>query len=206
MDLLFDFKAVGTRLASVIGTMTRPITVTTTGAVDLLGVRFRPGGLPSFVDLDAAELTDADADLANFWTGAADEIWHRMAEATPADRLGILRKALACLANQKTQADPFIRHSVGKLEAARGGLRIDDLQKSTGLSTRQLERKFRRHVGISPKAFARVVRFKGAAAAALANPETPDWVALAGEFGFADQAHLVREFKTFSDLTPTFYM
>src|SRR5688572_6926670 len=41
MDLLFDFTTAGSRRSSVIGTMTRPLTVTTTGSVDLLGVRFR---------------------------------------------------------------------------------------------------------------------------------------------------------------------
>src|SRR6266545_3200550 len=67
MDLLFDFTAVGRRRASVIGTMTRPLTVTTSGPVDLLGVRFRPGGLAAFVTLDAAELTDTRVDLTDFW-------------------------------------------------------------------------------------------------------------------------------------------
>src|SRR5712691_3202615 len=49
MDLLFDFMAVGNRQVSVIGTMTRPLIVTTTGSVDLLGIRFRPGGLSRFL-------------------------------------------------------------------------------------------------------------------------------------------------------------
>src|SRR5687768_17728539 len=57
MDLLFDFSAVGRARASVIGTMTRPLTVITTGPVDLLGVRFRPGGLSVFLTLDATEVT-----------------------------------------------------------------------------------------------------------------------------------------------------
>jgi len=67
MDLLFDFMAVGSGRASVIGTMTRPITGTTTGSVDLFGVRFHPGGLSGLLTLNAAELTDARVDLANFW-------------------------------------------------------------------------------------------------------------------------------------------
>jgi len=75
---------------------------------------------------------------------------------------------------------------------------------STGLSARQLERKFARNLGISPKTFARVVRFKSVVAAA-GRPDPPDWVRLAGDFGYADQPHLVREFKIFSGLTPVDY-
>jgi AraC-like DNA-binding protein len=41
---------------------------------------------------------------------------------------------------------------------------------------------------------------------AAGNPDPPDWVTLAGDFGFADQPHLAREFKAFSGLTPTDYL
>jgi AraC-like DNA-binding protein len=205
MDLLFDFIAADRPRASVIGTMSRPLIVTTTGPVSLLGVRFRPGGLSGFCALNAAELTDAQVDLTNFWGQWAQEAWHRLGEASPAERIGLLQKVLSARANGRIQTDPFIHHCVARIEAARGGLRIADLEKSTGLSARQLERKFARHLGISPKTFARVVRFKGVAAAA-ANPDPPDWVRLAGDFGYADQPHLAREFKAFSGLTPVNYL
>ena len=204
MDLLFDFRAGGRRRALVIGTMSRPFNFTTTGPVDLLGVRFRPGGLSGFFALEAAELTDARVDLANFWGQLAEEAWQRLGEATPVDRVGLLQEVLGARANGRIHTDPFIRHCVARIEAARGGLQIRDLQTSTGLSVRQLERKFARHLGISPKTFARVVRFKGVMAAAD-RPDPPDWVRLAGDFGFADQPHLVREFKAFSGLTPADY-
>jgi AraC-like DNA-binding protein len=207
MDLLFDFMAVDCRRTSVIGTMTRALIVTTTGAVSLLGVRFRPGGLSGFCALNAAELTDAQVDLTNFWGQLAQETWHRLGETSPAERIGLLQKVLGARTNGGNQTDPFIHHCVTRIEAARGGLRIRDLERSTGLSARQLERKFARHLGISPKSFARVVRFKAVAgAAAAANPDPPDWVRLAGDFGFADQPHLVREFKAFSGLTPVDYL
>ena len=94
---------------------------------------------------------------------------------------------------------------MNRIETARGNLRIGDLEKSTGLGARQLERKFSRNLGVSPKVFARIVRFKSLAAAA-AGPHAPEWVTLAGDFGFADQPHLAREFKAFSGLTPANYL
>jgi AraC-like DNA-binding protein len=205
MDLLFDFMAMGGRRASIIGTMTRPLTFTTTGPVDLLGVRFRPGGLSGFLASDAAKLTDARVDLANFWGQLAEEAWHRLGEATAANRIRLLQGILGARGNGRIQTDPFIHHCVTKIEAVRGGLRIGDLEKSTGLSARQLERKFARHLGISPKTFSRVVRFKSVAAV-TAKSDPPDWVTLAGDFGYADQPHLVREFKAFSGLTPVEYL
>ena len=205
MDLLFDFMATGSQRASVIGTMTRALTVATSGPVDLLGVRFRPGGFFGFFALDATELTDARVDLTNFWGQLAQEAWHRLGEATSASRIEILQEVLSARMNGRIHTDPFIHHCVARIETACGSLRIGDLAKSTGLSTRQLERKFAQRLGISPKTFARVVRFKGLEEA-TARRDPPDWARLAGDFGFADQSHLVREFKAFSGLTPTDYM
>src|SRR5688500_8939537 len=94
MDLLFDFKATTGRRASIVGTMTRPLDVVAVGPVDLLGVRFRPGGLPAFCTLDAAQLIDASADLSEFWGPFAGDLWHELAEATPVKRLARLLPVL----------------------------------------------------------------------------------------------------------------
>lgn len=204
MDLLFDFGATPDRRVSVIGTMSRAHTFVTTGLVDYFGIRFRPGGLAGFVALDAAELADERADLTCFWGRRAHEIWHRLAELTAVDRVALLRDILG--ARGPALLDPFVRHCVARMEASRGALRIAALESSTGLSARQLERKFARHLGVSLKAFARIVRFKGVVAAAEAGRGPPDWARLAQDFGFADQSHLVREFKALSGLSPTRFM
>jgi AraC-like DNA-binding protein len=200
MDLLFDFMAEGSRRASVIGTMTRSLAVSTTGPVDLFGVRFRPGGLSELFALDAAKFTDKRADLADLWGQFAQETWHRLGEKTAIGRVGLLQKLLGGLAKGRAQIDPFIQHCVTRIETSRGNLRIGALETSTGLSTRQLERKFARCVGISPKTFARVVRFKAVLEAATSTDQ-PDWVRLAVDFGFSDQPHLVREIKALAGVT-----
>jgi AraC-like DNA-binding protein len=200
MDLLFNFAATTDERVSVVGTMSRALTFVTTGPVDYLGVRFRPGALPAFVDIDAAGLMDEQVSLADFWGARAGELWHRLAVATVVDRVRRLREFLSDA--RRAATDPFINHCVGRIEAVRGELRIAALEATTGVTTRQLERKFARHVGVSPKLFARIVRFKAVAAAARASVHPPDWARLAAEFGFADQPHLAREFRAMSGLTP----
>jgi len=202
IDLLFDFTAAGDRRATVIGTMTRALAVTTSGLVDLLGVRFRPGGLSGLIRFNAAELTDTRVDLGNFLGPQALELWHRLGEAAPADRIPLLQESLAARGRDTLQVDPFVRHCVSQIEAARGGLRVCEHAESTGLSTRQVERKFARHIGVGPKAFARIVRFKAVEQAAAAEG-AKDWARLAADLGFADQSHLAREFRAFSGLTLT---
>jgi len=158
-----------------------------------------------FFALEAAELTDARVDLTNFWGQLAQEVWHRLDEANPEDRVWILQEVLGARANGRFHTDPFIRHCVARIEAARGGLQNPrTCRRAPASASASLSGKFARHLGISPKTFARVVRFKGVMAAAD-RPDPPDWVRLAGDFGFADQPHLVREFKAFSGLTPADY-
>lgn len=202
MDVLFDFARPGWPHAVVIGTMTQAMLVRRSGAMDLLGVRFRPGGLAAFLACDAAELVNGRAELTAFWGAIATELWEQLAERPPAERLRWLRGFLE--ARMTGAVDPFVRHCVERIQATRGELRLTEIERSTGLTLRQIERKFSRQLGISPKLFARVVRFGAVMDAAEGSP-APDWGRIAAEFGFADQPHLVREFKAFAGLTPTSY-
>jgi methylphosphotriester-DNA--protein-cysteine methyltransferase len=68
-----------------------------------------------------------------------------------------------------------------------------------GVTRRQLERDFRSHLGLSPGTYARLARFQRAASAVSAGQRMVD-VAL--DTGYADQAHMSRDFKTYSGLTP----
>ena len=76
------------------------------------------------------------------------------------------------------------------------------LASQVNLSISQLERMFTRHVGVGPKLLARQTRVCALAAEAttLANP---GWALLAARYGYADQAHLAREFRELTGLTPS---
>ena len=75
-----------------------------------------------------------------------------------------------------------------------------ELARQLGIGARSLERGFREHVGSSPKAFARTLRFQ-AARRALAVGHPASEVAIAA--GYADQPHMVREFRALSGTTPS---
>jgi transcriptional regulator GlxA family with amidase domain len=84
----------------------------------------------------------------------------------------------------------------------RGRLPVAELARQTGWSRRQLEREFLQKVGVSPKTLSRVVRFQNLLRLSGRNPARP-WSDLAAACGYADQAHLVRDFREFSGATPT---
>ncbi|KQQ99421.1 helix-turn-helix domain-containing protein [Deinococcus sp. Leaf326] len=88
-----------------------------------------------------------------------------------------------------------------RIYEASGTVRVADLAAELGLSPRTLERQFAQQVGVSPKTLARVVRFDAANLRIRTDPEVPV-AELIFELGFFDQAHLIREFRALSSMTP----
>lgn len=203
MDILFDFRAAGDSRATIVGTMTRPLLVASEGAVDLLGIRFRPGGLPALFDLDAAQATDARLPLSGLIGSRAILLWEQLAGLDPAARPDALEKLLA--GEGEARVDPLVDFCVGRIEASGGRLRMAGLEAETGFGLRRIERRFERRLGISPKAHARIVRFQ-TAIASLGAPDMSGWAERAFACGYADQAHLTREFKALAGISPGDYV
>lgn len=80
-----------------------------------------------------------------------------------------------------------------------GAQPIDDLARRHDMSRRQLERDFRRCLGVSPAACARAVRFQRAVDAVSRGVPLAH---VAADFGYADQAHMTRTFRDLAGLTP----
>jgi AraC-like DNA-binding protein len=79
---------------------------------------------------------------------------------------------------------------------------VSQITHELGWSRRRLTATFRECVGMTPKAIARVVRFDRAVRHVRAAKRI-QWSALAWQCGYADQSHLVREFREFAGLSPT---
>lgn len=89
-----------------------------------------------------------------------------------------------------------------RLLAARGGTRIDSLVERSGLSARHFQRRFTTQVGLSPKLYARTIRFDAALAARRRDPARP-WTEIVHEAGYFDQAHFVRECHALVNAAPS---
>jgi methylphosphotriester-DNA--protein-cysteine methyltransferase len=74
-----------------------------------------------------------------------------------------------------------------------GQLRFDDAAVHA-VNPRELRRLFDRHIGISPKSFARIVRFQSMLQTMLRDPER-EWGQRCLDFGYYDQAHFIHDFK-----------
>jgi AraC-like DNA-binding protein len=90
----------------------------------------------------------------------------------------------------------------GVLRGTAGGASIGSLAAELGYSKKRLIAQFRENLGLPPKTLARVMRFERAVRMVQRDGEATDWVRLAAECGYYDQAHLIREFREFAGMTP----
>jgi methylphosphotriester-DNA--protein-cysteine methyltransferase len=83
----------------------------------------------------------------------------------------------------------------------KGMVLMDDVASQANMSFRNFERRFSEEVGIYPKLYARITRFFNAVENKMMNP-AKKWTDIVYEGGFFDQAHFIKEVKTFSSKTP----
>ncbi|UJR85245.1 helix-turn-helix domain-containing protein [Sandaracinus amylolyticus] len=187
-----------------IGEIRRPFELSSSGALDVVGVSFWPGRARTFVDVPPRELVDrlsVDPPLA---PTLARDLARSMHGAEPDDRIALLQAALArALVAPRAPSGP-VRRALALLERDDGTLRIATLADTVGLSPRQLERRFAEEVGIAPKALASVLRFRRALDAMTVG--SADYPSIARRCGYADQSHLVRDFTRFAGSSPTCFV
>lgn len=190
-------------LLFLVGQMTRPMLISPNGRVELIGIRFHPGGTLPFLRIDLQELTDRVVELAALSRDLERSLVSRMDEArslpSPALRIATLEKLLVGLL-RGSQHESWLAGLVGKIVSQSGQVTVDELAQDAGVSSRQLERRFLSEVGIGPKLLCRILRFQQVFRAVERNDS--GWASVATDCGYYDQAHLIRDFQQFARQTP----
>ncbi|MEE8104146.1 MAG: helix-turn-helix domain-containing protein [Planctomycetota bacterium] len=179
----------------LVGQIRRFLMLAPTGEIDLVGIRFEPGGLARFVPAPAGELIEQRIDL-----DAVDRNLRIELEAA-GDEIDAIESVL--LKRLRRTRTPELPLAVERLVESRGAMSIDELNTLFG-GARRLERAFRRDVGMPAKTLARVVRFQQAVRALDTGGQGGAQLALA--CGYFDQAHLIRDFRAFAGQSPTGYL
>lgn len=183
----------------VVGARLVPVCIQLQPGTHLAGIRFRPGGAYPFLGTELSALRDTAVVLANLWPSyelpALDE---------SLDRTSMLNSILTALLDRLRRGvrqHPAVVAATAALAKTGGRISIPDVSRQVGLSERQLERLMSVQVGLAPKALARIMRVQRARH--MLSHGAPDSLAeLAHEFGFADQAHLTREFTSLLGMPP----
>jgi AraC-like DNA-binding protein len=188
------------------GQRTQPIVIDEAGHVDLIGVRLRPGGAWLFVGIPICEFTDQVIELRSCLGDEVADLWESLGGATNDDeRFDLLERWLGQRARCRTRPTPSVNRALTLISHKPDGIRVGDIAEQIGISHKHLLREFDRCVGLSPKVFARLCAFQRVIHS-VGQTSQVDWAQTAITCGYYDQAHLIREFRAFSGLTPGSYL
>jgi AraC-like DNA-binding protein len=183
--------------AFVGGLSDRPTDTEFVGAAGGVQVDLTPLGARRILGLPMDELTNRVV--------AADELLPRAlierlrdAAGWP-ERFALLDAALLRRLGAGPAPAPEVAWSYARLAAADGRIAAGALAAEVGWSRRHFAARWRRDVGMGPKAVARVLRFQRALRLLREGRPLAD---VAYDCGFADQPHLNREFRTLGGSTP----
>ncbi len=198
IDLLVLVDGSGAGRADVFGLKTSPLFARSDRPVTNIAVTFRPGAASALLGVRADELTDRSLAAAELL--GAEGIERLLDTPNLRTRRVLLEAALlARLPASDSKGEALARQAALRIERREGQVRIAELAADLGVGERRLERAFCAHVGVGPKTFARIARFR-AAWHALERGGRLAEIALAR--GYFDQPHLARDFAAFAGDAP----
>ena len=172
------------------------------GPVAAFHVAFQPTGFQRLFGVGMAPLSDVAVATGDLGLKPLDALVDGIRQASDfpsrvqaADHWLAHRLAWARAAEPLDHVARLIRRANGAPQVARMAERLD-------LSPRQLQRRFIDRVGLTPKLYARTVRFDSVLEARERRPDLT-WTALAHRFGYFDQAHLLRDAHAFIGMPPS---
>jgi AraC-like DNA-binding protein len=171
-------------------------------AAPTVGAMLRPGACASLLGIPAGEFAGRHVALADIWPSSRlDRLRDRLAGAIDVPAMAAIFEAELLEGSAPHRwVDSPIQTSVALLKR---GARVGDVANISGMSHRHFIDQFREKVGITPVRFRGVARI-GAVTHALAT-SSASLAEIALMAGFADQAHMAREFRRFTGLTVTAY-
>jgi AraC-like DNA-binding protein len=169
----------------------------------MIGAYLEPGATAALLEVPAVEFTDRVVSLDDVWGSRAARLAEDLADLDePAciDRFeAALLQRLRCARSRRSSVDVIGLARWTRAEPA--SMSVRQLADAAGVSRQHLTRVFREVIGVSPKRYCRLERFHAGLAYAGAGAGVP-WAEVATELGYADQSHMIAEFRELSSLTP----
>jgi AraC-like DNA-binding protein len=191
---------------TIIGLYTKPYEVHFSNFVNVFGIRFKPEGFYNVFGVPSAEFSEKFEDMEDIAGVAFREFCEKLREsATASGKLIIAEEYLLRNLEYKKLNMDYVNRAAEIIRKVNGFIRIEDLSGEVYISKRQLEREFKRKVGISPKLYMRISRLN-AVHRALEQNKKLDFTKITYACGYADQAHFIKDFKSFTGEKPSVFM
>jgi AraC-like DNA-binding protein len=187
---------------ALVGSRTSPSAeLILSGSVDAFTIVFLPGAFSMLFGVPAVELTNGDFSGEAVLGRSINELYARLGEVSAFhDRVKIADSFLTAIRPASASVSPIVQTARAMIRN-HGSVRVSEMAHQTGLGLRQFERRFDKEIGVSPKLYARIIRFEAALQRRAALPTTP-WTDIAHDLGYHDQMHMVHDFTRLSGGSP----
>jgi len=165
------------------------------------GARFYPGKANLLLNCPLDQFTEKEITLSDVQK-KADDLAEKICSAGSFEERVQLFEQFHCKMEKQLSSPALVNYILNKINKCNGDIRIQELAEETGYSTRYINSSFKKHVGIAPKLFLRIVRFQRCFNNLRSQADHLNFADLALEAGYYDQAHFINEFKEFSLYTP----
>jgi AraC-like DNA-binding protein len=206
MTFFVDDEPQTIRVPLLAGPYSRPFEIDPSESTEVIGILFRPGTARAFFPVAAHELHNTDIALNELNPGDADRLLDDLCSAKgEQQQFHVVERYLNWKLTKAAPIRPALWYAVEQLSREDAVSSIRRIQLDTGLSHTRFIQLFRENVGLTPKLFYRVRRFR-TMLDRIEKGAPVNWAALASDCGYFDQAHLIRDFRTFAGMTPLDYI
>jgi len=173
----------------------------------MMGMQFKPGGAWPFLKPGSHEFHNSHFALEDLWGTDAERLHQRLVQApTPQDKFAILFGAFIAHAPRAFDLDPAVSLALACFDRAPHRaphyISVAATAKHADVSQKKLIRLFSQQVGLTPKLYLRIARFRRLVADLHARQDIA-WGDVVEQNGFYDQSHFIRDFREFAGLSPT---
>jgi len=194
---------------AVSGLRSRYRVINPAAITSLIGIVFRPGGAHGLFDAPASDFHNQFIALELAARSLATQREPLRDAVTVEDKFRVLESAMLRVLQRKGERrltlHPSVQHGLAEFRLTPNLRRVSQVAKDAGLSRRRFSQLFREQVGMTPKLYCRLRRFRQVVRQIAVGTEV-DWSDLAFAGGYSDQAHLGHEFRDFSGFTPSEYV
>jgi AraC-like DNA-binding protein len=169
---------------------------------------FQPYGINRLLGIAGNEIRDKIIATEDIFGGLALILHDKLYEKSGLEvKLQILNNFFIELSAKKTISNLIlIQASLTYILKSKGDISIDQLVKHTGYTERHIERAFNESIGLSPKKFGNIVKLHCFLNLLKGKSKHDNFTNFCYEAGYADQSHLIKEFKKYTGITPTQYL
>ncbi|ROS01867.1 helix-turn-helix protein [Sinobacterium caligoides] len=190
--------------AVLLGPRSRPMPVSRQESQRyFIGVRFWPGAINVFQQqLAGPQLLDQMIPATLIWHNIAQTLLEPLlAVGNHEQQLQMLESFFLRNFQPRHQQPEVLQNAIKLIRESAGTIKIQQVADDIAISRRQLERKFRSQIGLTPKQFGRITRIRQLMID-LRDTIKPNLLELTAKGKFSDQAHLTRECKALTGTTP----